>query len=158
MIKIKSTHILHSIFLTLFVFSMFRSIQNFIDCYRTINIKEYDLNAVISSLTLCQDYRVSLFILIPIIGIFIKNKLGWIFIASYIYFIQINCVSQNYMDNILLLCFSTIILLAILLFINTKTSILTYYKVTPKNNIVINTIALILGTTLSYLLIILKHY
>jgi len=158
MIKIKATHFLHSIFLILFVFSVFRSFQSFIDCYYITNIKEYDVKAAVSSLTLCHDYRVSLFLLIPIIGILIKNKLGWIFIASYIYFIQINFVSQNYMDNILLLCFSTIILLAILLIINTKASILTYYKIIPKNNIVANTIALLLGATLSYLLIVLKHH
>jgi len=158
MIKIKATHILHSLFVMLFIYSMYRAFQSFIDCYYITNIKEYDLDATISSLTLCHDYRVSLFIFIPIVGIFIKNKLGWVFITSYIYFIQINFVSQNYMDNILLLCFSTIILLAILLIINTKTSILTYYKVTSKNNVVINTIALLLGATLSYLLIVLKHY
>lgn len=87
-----------------------------------------------------------------------KNKLGWIFIASYIYFIQINVVVQNHMGDTLLLSISTMILLVILLLINTKTSILTYYKTSIENNITINTIALILGACLSYLLIVLKHY
>jgi len=139
----------------LFIYSTYRAIQSFVHCYYIVNIKKYDLDAAIFSLTLCNDYRVYLFTLIPIIGILIKNKLGWICIASYIYFIQINCISQNYMDKILL-CISAVILLALLIIINTKVSILTYYKISPKNNIIINVIALLLGAILSYLLIILK--
>lgn len=158
MSKIKTTHILHSLFLTLFLFSIYYSFQNFLDCYHIFNIKEYDSDAVISALTLCHGYRVPLFLLIPMIGILIKNKLGWILIAAYIYFIQINYVVQNNMDNILLLSIITIMLLIILLIINTKASILTYYKISSKNNITFNTIALFLGASLSYLLIVLRHY
>jgi hypothetical protein len=110
------------------------------------------------ALKLCHDYKVPLFLLIPIIGILIKNKLGWIFIATYIYFVQINFFVQNYMSNTLLLTFSTIIILIMLLLINKNISILTYYKISPKNNITINTIALFLGACLSYLLIVLRHY
>ena len=158
MSKIKATYVLHSIFITLFLFSIYHSFQSFLDCYHIINIKEYDWNAVMHTLALCHNYRVTLFLLIPLVGILIKNKLGWIFIATYIYFILINYVVQNGIGNIIF--FSTVIiaLLIILLLINTKTSILAYYKISPKNNITINTIALFLGASLSYLLIILRLY
>lgn len=158
MFKIKATHILHGLFLTLFLLSVYRSFQGFLDCYYSTNTKEYDLNAAIFSITHCHGYWASLFLLIPMIGILIKNKSGWIFIAAFIYFIQINYVAQDNMDNILFLSIVTIILLMILLLINTKSSILTYYKISTKNNITINTIALFLGACLSYLLIVLRHY
>ncbi len=158
MFKIKATYVLHSIFITLFLFSIYHSFQSFLDYYHIINIKDYNLDSAMYALKLCHDYKVPLFLLIPIIGILIKNKLGWIFIATYIYFVQINFFVQNYMSNTLLLTFSTIIILIMLLLINKNISILTYYKISPKNNITINTIALFLGACLSYLLIVLRHY
>jgi len=158
MIRIKATHFLHSIFVTLFIYTVFHSIQGFIECYNIERVKEYDLRAATFSLNLCQSYRTSLFLLIPILGILVKRKIGWILIASYIYFVLINFIIQNLIDNILFLIISTTILLALLLFMNTGKSILVYYNITAKNIITINTIALLFGTCFSYLLIILKHH
>ena len=157
MIKIKATYFIHTLFVVLFTISLFYSVIEFLNCYRINQVKEYYLNAVYFSLNHCHDYIVLLFQLSPFIGIILRKPLGWIFITSYIYFIQINIVLNNQAETILFSVSLSLILLVFLFLLNTRTSILQYYNLSFKKSSLANFISLLIGSFLSYLLILLKQ-
>jgi hypothetical protein len=157
MIKVKAIYFLHTLLVVLFVISLFYSVIVFLDCYKIEQVKEYDLNAVYFSLSYCRDYRVLLFQLLPLVGIILRRPLGWIFLTSYFYFIQINIVINNQAETTLFSISLSLILLVLLFLLNTRTSILKYYNMLFKKSYLVNLISLLLGSFLSYLLILLKQ-
>jgi hypothetical protein len=157
MIKVKTTYLLHTTFVVIFIISFYHSIISFLECYRIEQVEKYDIDAVYFSLSYYQNYRTVLFQLLPIIGIILKKRIGWIFFTSYIYYFQINIITQNQVDINKFSILASLIVLIVLFLLNTRKSIISYYNISFEKSLNINALSLLLGASLSYLLIQLKQ-
>jgi len=127
--------------------------------YEDYNQETYDIIKVVFS---GAHLRVSLILLIPVLGVFINKKIGWILITSYFYFIISNLILpfdyNTLLDSKLLTI--NIIALSILIFIITlmnrkKTYNLTYNI--AKNDLpILNLISSVIGIAITLILVFLK--
>ncbi len=77
------------------IFFIFVSIRGFQETFFELDINygnQYKLSDFIRLITKRTYFRPSLLLLIPLIGIFINKRIGWIFITSYFYFLLTNLV------------------------------------------------------------------
>ena len=108
--------------------------------------------------------RPTLTLLIPIIGIFINKKIGWILIQSYFYFLISNFTfSAEYIDSTAIahILGSIIIIIVLLLFIiimNKKKIRNLIYGINKKELISKNIIASIIGISITIILVWVKAY
>ncbi|MFC4632527.1 hypothetical protein ACFO3O_01310 [Dokdonia ponticola] len=103
-------------------------------------------------------FQPAVFLLIPTIGVFLKNKVGWIFFISYFYFLLNVIVSSipyfyKYLDYrndyqvILTLIIATGLILIALIKMNKKNIYLTKYNIQQNQDLLVvyNTIAYMIG-------------
>lgn len=107
-------------------------------------------------------YRPSILLLVPIIGIFINKKIGWIVIQAYFYFLLSNLffslsfAENTYSFSILVnIAVSLLIVLAIIL-LNRRSICEGFYGFTKKEFMSRNIIASIVGLLMTFALIKMK--
>lgn len=91
-------------------------------------------------------YRLSLFLLFPFIGVFLKNRIGWICITHYFYFVFFNMlifIKSNKSElqdlEFVFFIFGVVLILSCFVIIMNKKVITDYYKI-PKKDILPNNI------------------
>lgn len=87
------------IILILFVFASIRGFQETILELNVTYGDQYKLSDVIQLIKTRAYFRSSFLLLIPLIGIFINKRNGWIFIASYFYFLMTQLVFSTILNG-----------------------------------------------------------
>lgn len=149
----------------LFVFSSTRGVLNIINHYNIhLGNSENKLTDYFHIITTNNHYvRPSLILLIPILGIYTKRKVGWILIQSYFYFLISNLIftlAKNYPTDINFIytyIIGFLILLLIILIMNKKRISNLTYGIEKDKLISINIIAFIIGISISMTLILTKN-
>jgi hypothetical protein len=160
--KFKLVYLLKGAILLWFLFSSISEIIKFSNYFRMYWGSEYDFKKVWFTLTTNSLFRPVLFLMPPIIGLFLNNRIGWTLITSYFYFLLINLFIQlreNELQNLSFLFFFVLtifILLSLILTINLKKIRVKYYRINS-HLVGINTIAFMIGLNLSLILLYLKN-
>ena len=112
--------------------------------------------------TICNTIRPSVFLLIPLLGLLFKNKVGWLLITQYFYFVAFNMfrilLESEYEFKLFL--FSVIIIVVvvtIIYFLNRKSLYANHFKIEKQQLLMLNSIALSLGLFFSILTFLLKY-
>lgn len=123
----------------------------------------YDgFSSIYNSIIYHAYFRSSAILLIPIIGIFLKKKIGWVFFTSYFYFLFTNIIypyiSGDYSDyNYTLAVIIALAIVSLFIFImNKKKTSLDTYKILPSVLIPYNILAFIIGVSITFFLVYLK--
>ena len=147
----------------LLIFSLIYGISNIKEHYFITG--DWDNNKLNEyyKITLNNSYlRPSIILLIPIIGIFINRKIGWILIQSYFYFLISNLIfTLKYKDftNITFAIFyltSLSLILLIILIMNKEKISKFIYGIEKSKLIINNIIAFTIGTLITILLAMIK--
>jgi len=156
-LKFKLLYLLKGVIL---LWVIFITISELIEFFNYLELhwgRDYDFTKVWYILTITSVFRSVLFSIVPIIGIFLNNKIGWTLITSYFYFILINLFIQlreNELQNLSFLIFFVLtifFLLSLIYIMNLKKIRLKDYGIN-KSLIKINLIAFIIGLGLSLIL------
>lgn len=149
------------IFLLWFLFMAISGLINFFDSLKVRYNREYSFFAIWYTLYTTSFFRPFLFFIIPFIGYFLKNKLGWVLLTSYFYFLFVNIFFQlraSELQDFYFMLKTVLVLIFIfsLIFImNLKKIRFKHYGIT-KFLISINTLSCLLGLCLSLVLFYLK--
>ncbi|WP_452600983.1 hypothetical protein [Pontimicrobium sp. MEBiC06410] len=109
-----------------------------------------------------DSIRAPLFLLIPLLGLLFKNKIGWILIAQYFYFLVFNLfigLFKNFQEFEYILFFIVIILFitTIIYFLNRESLCTNHFKIKRGHLLVLNSIALGIGVFFSISLFLYKY-
>ena len=151
--------------MSLFIFSLAHGVLNIIDHYRvSIGYSENKLTDYFYILTNNTYYlRPSIILLIPILGIFIRRKIGWILIQSYFYFLMSNLLftatrnDLNENDLILIYLIASLIFLLIIILMNKEKIRNLTYGIEKTELISMNIIASIIGASITLILVMIKN-
>ena len=104
-----------------------------------------------------------LIILLPVIGIFIKNKAGWVLLTSYFYFLVFNGAFRlkmgELMPSIFFVLLGILLFLAAIIFLmNLKTIRNDIYKISKSQQIMHNIFATIVGIIITLGVAIIHNY
>ncbi len=152
--------IIKSVVIILFAINLITSIlklQHYINA--TGNLKAI-LDQFESEYTLISIFLPTLLALIPMVGIFLKNKIGWLFINSYFYFLLTNLLfSLGKLDYKI----DNSIIITAIIGISLTTSVLIAmnknkishlkYKIYPSVLILYNILAFIIGVSITIFLV-----
>lgn len=101
-------------------------------------------------------FRSTIFLLIPMIGLFLKNKVGWVFITSYFYFILTNILfsyslfdHNDHYASILPVILITGLISLIIVAMNKKKISLTIYNIQRSVLILYNIATFIIGVSIT---------
>lgn len=159
--RFRTTHFMHGFFLIIFVLSLFKETKSFLFFYEMMGFKEFSLNSIWWTINNNSSYRPVLFLMFPIIGMLIKNRIGWILITTYLYFVFINVFVQatnEFKTNYFFYSIIGVIILTSIIIMNKSKDIHDYYKLFKNNFLSLNLYSFITGIGLSLILIIIKHY
>ena len=104
-------------------------------------------------------FRSAIILLIPLGGIFINKRIGWILIQSYFYFLITHLAFKaNYLDltNIILIVINSVgflLLLLIIVIMNKRKISRSIYRIPKTDLITMNIIASIIGMSLTIILV-----
>lgn len=153
--KFKLIYIVHGLILVLFIGSV---IIESIRMYNFFESTGDDFSW--HSFVIMKGFRITLFLVFPLIGVFLIKKIGWIFISHYFYFLLCNVFFQSFeegFNNLLfLIVFETVIVLFLLMVNHQKVSF-DCYKIQKKNLINYNLVSFVLGCCISALFFISKN-
>jgi len=155
--------IIKLLIICLFIYTLISGISNIIDHYNYF--ANYNANKFTEYVYIViNNYflRPSLILLIPVIGIFINKKFGWVLIQSYFYFLISNLVFPakyaDLTDKTFLAAYVigfSLLLLIIILMNKKKISNLTY-GIVKTELIKMNIIASIIGISITIILAMIK--
>jgi len=147
----------------LFIFSLINGISNIIDYYLYFSDWNADKLTEYYQIATDSHYLIpSLILLIPIIGIFINKKIGWILIQSYFYFLITNLVfPATFADltektTIVIYVFGFLLMLLIIILMNKKKISNLNYGIKKKELINKNILASVIGMSITIILVMIK--
>ena len=148
------------ILLSIFIYCIVRGINNFL-FYSEINISYSLWDSFFSPFLFLPATS----LLIPIIGILINKKIGWVFIQSYFYLLFINLTfpspyysfSKNSILRALTLLIVIIFILTVILMMNTSKISYSTYGILKRNLLYYNIIAFTLGMLISIFQLLVKN-
>lgn len=162
--KFKPFYIICIIIIGLFLASLYSSL--FSEYKSGLDILkmrlEYESGIIYKIKTIFNTVRPSIFLLIPLTGLLFKNKIGWLLITQYFYFIAFNMfrvlLESEYEFEVLL--FSVIVILVIgtiIYFLNNKILYANHFKIKQQQLLTLNNITLCVGLFFSILLFFIKY-
>lgn len=156
--KFKLVYIIHFLIIGLFIVSVLGGVIRLNDVLEATG-DDFSFRSDHFS----SSFRITLFLIVPIIGIFIKNRIGWLSISHYFYFTICNLSIMFYglvvcqYDDYLGLIFFLLLTLSVLLIMNMQRVSFDYYKIKKENLIGINIVSFVTGFCLSLTLHISKN-
>ncbi|MFT5215208.1 MAG: hypothetical protein ACI83H_000316 [Glaciecola sp.] len=148
--KFKLVYIVHGLILILFISSIVFDIRRFKDYFA------FD-QMTWSSLFYSGIFRTTLFLILPTLGVFIKNYKGWIFICQYFYFIvflfMLMFDDAIFIERLLI----ALIPLVFILFMNYEKN-QKYYNINKGELLKMNFLSSAVGFVFLILLLIIKDY
>ena len=166
--KFKLVYIVHAVVIIFAVIVLVLSIQNFFNSYnvrRDFN-RDIDLNTIWYLVTNTRIVLIILLQLLPFIGVFLKNKFGWILIAQYLYFFTLGILIHSNQENfreyefLLFILSFCLPIISLILILNLKKTSLNYYNIKSTNLLGYNIISFVIGFSISFLLFYFRnsHY
>lgn len=116
--------------------------------------ERYHVDSIIYSVKVTNLFTASILASMVAVGIFLKNRIGWLLISGWFYFLVINMIklfieegfdNDSTFANLILLGSIPIIILIIM---NKYTGVLNYHKLEGRKKIVLNLLALMIGVFL----------
>ena len=161
--NIKSVYLVHSAIFIWLIFYSFLVFQDFSRIHE-INFEfgnDYSFKSIFHTLTNHSSFRYYLFFVTPLIGVFLKNNIGWILITSYMYFLIAGCILQLFFEEFLdisLLFFiifwiSGLVALILILILNLKNSSIQYYRIIKQKLLGYNVISFVSGFVIAFALV-----
>ncbi len=156
--KFRLVYIVHGVVFLLLLFCIIKGFYEFHDYYSKAYSFPESFNKAL------YNNRIGIvFLLLLVIGVFLKNKTGWVFLTTYFYFVlwfllfSINQESlNNFVDIVFFLSF--VLVVAILLIImNLEKVSFGFYKIDKNNSYGINIISCTLGLCVLTLLFLSKN-
>ena len=161
--KLPVRKLFYALLFILFLFSLFSEYNKLLVLHENMWSKEdHGLHTILATIKVSRVFQATAFMLIPVLGIFLKNKVGWVLVSSFFYFLGINLLvqlDQSDTLNIELVLFAvifSIIIGVIILLMNKSSNINKFHKTIQANRSLLNMVAAIIGFGLSITLIILK--
>jgi len=132
--------------------------------YRLLSLGDYDLDTLSNIKIVAKIFRMPLFLVLSLIGIFIKNKIGWVLVTLYFYFLSVNFCIELYesipeFDTDYLLVFIPMLILPVFLLyqLNKKVVYFDHFKVEKNKLVLFNVIAFGIGLLFSTILFLWKN-
>lgn len=156
--KFRLVYIVYLIILFLAGYIFYLNITYYIDFLKWSN---FDVSEEFY-LTL-KSRRIYSFVIIcfPLIGVFSKNKYGWIFITTYLYYIlwsliffPTNEIGLKNLEDIIFFSVLGLFIISLIIIMNLKKTSNKYYKIENKNLIGTNLISFVIGFCIFILLFI----
>ncbi|MBP0902535.1 hypothetical protein ACFSKN_02805 [Mariniflexile gromovii] len=153
--KFKLVYIVHLVILIITGCVYFLAIHRLINFLKLGGFDGYDYYGAVYLIQRTKLLFTVILITFPFIGIFFKNKYGWIFISFYFYFTIWNVVFQfckeglDDLESILLKMFFISIFGLLEVIMNTKRVSLFYYKTDKDKLLGFNIISFAIGTCAS---------
>jgi len=149
-------NIIRGLILLLFINVLIRGVLRLQDYYLMAGPQDFTLSNPTFPKMLIEIFKPTFYALIPIIGVFLKRKIGWSLLASYFYFLTVMLAFrlpyEDFTDTAILII--SLIFLAIVLFL---IGVLNIHKIRgniygiPKDQFIIyNIIAFVIGMIINY--------
>lgn len=161
--KNKILYVVYGILFILFILNLISEIKSFIHHHYLIwPGTEYSLDTIKHTLALTSDFTIFIFSIPFAVGLFLKNRTGWILIISYVYYLLINCIFQNYGSrnwDAILFCLSILLIcIGLIFFMSKSITVLGYHNIKKVNKLELNFIAFLFGLLMSFSLLLYKEY
>ncbi len=106
--------------------------------------------------------RSSIFLLISLFGLLFKNKIGWLLITQYFYFVAFNMFrilleGEYEFEMSLFSIVFILVTISVIYFLNRKSLYVNHFKIEKQQLLMLNSIALGIGLFLSLLLFFIKY-
>ena len=150
------------VIITLFITSV---VFGFINTRDYLNLTEnYNRITPLSEIIISIPFlRSIIFLLIPTIGVFLRNRIGWVLMTSFFYFLFtyflfsfITLDNTQFTDYLIGICIITFIAF-IIVAMNTKKISLTKYNIQRRVLILYNIVAYIIGVVITIFLVYAKN-
>lgn len=153
--KFKQVYIVHFFVFIIAAYIYYVGITRFIEFMKFGGYSDYDFLSIIHSLKYSGRFHASVIISFPILGVFLKNKLGWIFITFYFYFVLCFLLLQTFDESLIsfedIMSFSAfaVIFTSLLIIMNIKHVSFEYYKIENNKLLGNNVISFTIGLCIS---------
>ncbi len=153
--KFKLVYVVHFFVFIIATYIYYIGITGFIEFMKFGGYSNYDFSSIIHSLKYSGRLHASVIISFPLLGVFLKNKLGWIFITFYFYFVLWFLLLQTFEESLIsfegIISFSAFasIFISLLIIMNMTQVNFDYYKVKNNKLLGINVIAFTIGLCIS---------
>ncbi|MFC4632526.1 hypothetical protein ACFO3O_01305 [Dokdonia ponticola] len=138
----------------LFILFIVQGISRLQDYYEYSGIP-ITMTSLIDIVTSKSYFRPALLLVIPTIGIFLQEKIGWVFMVSYFYFLLTNALypfTKEYVNDYRMILFYILIsglVMLLLVGMNKKSIHLTKYHIQRENLMLSNIIAFVIGVSMT---------
>ncbi|GFZ85590.1 hypothetical protein GCM10011531_16050 [Aquaticitalea lipolytica] len=149
--KLKLIHFIKFFILILFLSSLLFELHKVLD-YIDVTGESFSWRVIV----ITKAFQTTLFLILPLIGIFKKNFLGWVLICQYFYFFLINFLL---IFNEGLIVYSVILIpLSLILLMNYKKVSFDYFKIEKEKLLKFNIFAFVVGFCLAISLKIFNNF
>ena len=168
--KLKQVYSVYAIVLLIFVVYLVMNTIKFIEIHER-NGYDYSLKSIFKTISVYGVFKFLVLFTIPVFGVFYRNRLTWVIILIYFYFILWQVVSFSFIANdvfsstfkvrdILIIIFLLFIPSISIFILNRARTFKSIYNVEKKSLMLFNLIALILGCCISMFVVITsnRHY
>lgn len=161
--KFKLVYIVHGLILFALIASIINVLSEFKQIHEVdlLNGKDYSFDAVFKTIKTHSLFLMPLIFILPTIGVFVKNNIGWILITSYIYFLIVSNITASYLEwknnqpiELLFVVFGLLLTLVLILIMNRTSVAQDYYKIQKKKMIQINIVCFIIGLLIGVTLVV----
>jgi len=161
--KFKLVYIVHGLILFALIASIITVLSEFKQIHEVdlLNGKDYSFNAVFQTIKTHSLFLMPLIFILPAIGVFVKNNIGWILITSYLYFLIASNIVASYLElknnqpiELLFVVFGLLLTLVLILIMNRTSVAQDYYKIQKKKMIQINIVCFIIGLLIGITMVI----
>jgi len=155
-------HILQNLTILLFIVSIIWGIYEYNDYQEVTGNEIYWPIDYYFGNVIFYFFRPTVFLFAPIIGLFLKNRIGWILLTQYYCFLLLNMFIQmlNFDELVasdyLLYIIIVLIVVGLLLILNSKKVSFDYYKIKKEKLLINNMYSFMIGLLFSLLLLIVK--
>ena len=150
--------IIKSLIVFLFVYFLYRGISSIIEHFELTG--DYNgISSVFYLITRFSYLHASIFLLIPMAGIFLKKKVGWALMTSYFYFVLTNAIFYFISDistdfNYMLATFIIVSVIALIVIAMNKKEISHQkYQILPNTLLLHNIVAFVIGVCMTIFLV-----
>ncbi|MFG6685851.1 hypothetical protein ACGK9U_04655 [Mariniflexile sp. HNIBRBA6329] len=153
--KLKLVYIVHLIILIIVGYVYYLAIDKFINFLKLGGFDGYDYYGTVYLILRAKLLFAVMLVTFPLIGVFSKNKYGWIFISFYFYFTILNVIFEfcregfDDLESVLLRILFISILGVLEIIMNTKKISFFYYKIEKNKLLELNIISFTIGTCTS---------
>lgn len=152
--KFKLVYVVHFLILILAVYVFTTGLLDFFEYLKFRTFEENSFKSTLEVFNQAHRLHAIIFICFPVIGVFLKNKFGWVFVSSYIYIMICSAVLYAYHSQYNDYLFNGLMIFILLLFVlimNFRSSI-DYYRIKRTQLISLGVIAFVAGLSFSLVL------